>query len=159
MSPCYKKMIFLLSFQMNKCRVSFFSGGDLGSQFYLHLPTSKLKRSFASWHRGCRGCLLWATHTLANFCSTASVNVMISEATCILSLSIPTKRKWCVIPWSQWHADDHTTVSPAPSHAAPRKGAGLPAPGKAGPGTQQCSLAVITAGKRHSSLKRLIRFP
>lgn len=112
MSPCYKKMIFLLSFQINKCRVSFFSGGDLGSQFYLHLPTSKLKRSFASWHRDCRVCPLWATHTLANFGST-SVNVMISEATCILSfcLSLPNEKDDVLFPG---HSDMLTITLPCP---------------------------------------------
>lgn len=115
MSPCYKKMIFLLSFQINKCGVSFFSGGDLGSQFYLHLPGSKLKRSFASWHKDHRVCLLLAANALANFCKTASVNVIISEATCILSfcISIPNNaypyqlKKLC-------HSDTLTITLPCP---------------------------------------------
>ena len=138
MSPCYKKIIFLLSFQMNKCGVSFFSGGDLGSQFYLLLPGSKLKRSFASCHRDGRVCLLWATNTLANFCNTTPVNVMISEATCILRFCISTpndvypyqtKKMMCysLVRVTQWRSPCRV---PSPIPCCPEERCWAPCPWK-----------------------------
>lgn len=104
-------MVFLLSFQTNKRRVSFFSGGDLRSRFHLHVPGSALPRSFPSRHRDGGVCLSRAANTLADSCNTTSVNAMVSEATAssvsvcpYRRMYIPTKWiGWWFIPRSRWH--------------------------------------------------------
>lgn len=118
---------------MNKCGVTFFSGGDLGSHFYLHLPGSKLWRSFPSWHRAPRVRLSRAANALANFCNAPAVNAVIPEATCILSfcISVPKDARPYQMERTACNSLVRVTLPhPQPHPALPRESCWAPCPGK-----------------------------
>lgn len=133
-SPCYKEMIFLSLFQVNKREVSVCSGGDLRSGFIC-----------SSQGLNFRGALPDSTGTAGSACLDKLFSwflpCTISQCDDFWSYLQPqvlsTYTKECRAPSPKrcrWFlCCSLVAVSPAPSHAAPRRDAGLPALARLGP--------------------------